>query len=63
MDITKEQYIEVIKQEIEVLESRIQRHDTGHIITAIEVLRHRIKELKTDPPLDSQYPDGDGYWK
>ena len=63
MAITKDQYIEVIKREIKVLESRIQEHDTGHIKTAIGVLRHRITELETDPPLDSSYPDGDGYWK
>jgi hypothetical protein len=45
MEISKETYIEVIKREIEHLESMIREYDTGHIITAISVLRHRLGEL------------------
>lgn len=54
-----------LKYEVEVLKSRVQEYDTGHIITAIQVLESRVKELseETAEVLDSTYPDGDGYWK
>jgi hypothetical protein len=32
-------------REINVLSSRIEEHDTGHIHTAISVLKHRVEEL------------------
>ena len=32
-------------REIEILNSRIEKHDTGHIHTAISVLKHRVEEL------------------
>jgi len=48
MEITREQYMEVIKREIEELETRIQQHDTGHIITAVQVLRNRLNELELE---------------
>ena len=32
-------------REIEILHSRIEEHDTGHIHTAISVLKHRVEEL------------------
>ena len=32
-------------REIEILNSRIEEHDTGHIHTAISVLKHRVEEL------------------
>ena len=38
--------ITVLELEIEVLESRVKPHATGHIITAIGVLKSRINELK-----------------
>jgi hypothetical protein len=58
-------HVNHLKYEIEVLKSRVQDHDTGHIITAIQVLQSRIEELSesTEEVLDSSYPDGDGYWK
>ena len=36
----------VLKDEIEVFESRIEPHDTGHLHTTIGTLNHRIKELE-----------------
>ncbi len=38
--------IAVIEDEIVLLQSRLEPHDTGHLHTAISVLTHRIKELK-----------------
>ena len=38
--------IAVLMDEIEVLKSRIEPHDTGHIYTTISTLEHRIKELE-----------------
>ena len=39
-------HIQVLKNEIEILRSRIQPHDTGHLYTTINVLEHRLKELE-----------------
>ena len=39
--------IAVLKDEIEVLKSRIEPHDTGHLYTTISTLEHRIKELES----------------
>ena len=36
----------VIRNEIEILKSRLQPHDTGHLHTAISVLEERLKELR-----------------
>jgi hypothetical protein len=54
-----------LKQEVEILKSKIQEHDTGHIITAIQVLEERIREEEkfVEEILDSTYPDGVNYWK
>jgi len=38
--------IAVLMDEIEVLKSRIEPHDTGHLYTTISTLEHRIKELE-----------------
>ena len=38
-------HVEALKDEIEILKSRIEDHDTGHIYTAISVLEFRVKEL------------------
>jgi len=59
------EHVNHLKYEIEILKSRVQEHDTGHIITAIQVLESRLKELREESTevLDSTYPDGDGYWK
>ena len=35
-----------LENEIEVLKSRLQDHDTGHLHTAISVLEERVKELR-----------------
>ena len=35
----------VIQDEISLLESRLEPHDTGHLHTAISVLTHRLKEI------------------
>lgn len=58
-------HVNHLKYEIEVLKSQVQEHDTGHIITAIQVLEERIREEEKHQSqlLDSSYPDGDGYWK
>ena len=40
--------ITVLELEVEVLESRIKKNATGHIITAVGVLKSRIDELKAD---------------
>ena len=39
-------HISVLKEEIEILRSRIQPHDTGHLHTTISVLEHRLSELE-----------------
>jgi hypothetical protein len=36
-----------LKDEIEVLQSRLQEHDTGNLKTAISVLENRVKELSS----------------
>ena len=38
--------IAVLKDEIEVFESRIEPQNTGHLHTTIGTLNHRIKELE-----------------
>ena len=38
--------IAVLMDEIEVLKSRIEPHDTGHLYTTISTLEHRIGELE-----------------
>jgi hypothetical protein len=38
--------IAVIEDEIVLLQSRLEPHDTGHLHTAISVLAHRLVELK-----------------
>ena len=45
MDVIK---IAVLKDEIELFESRIEPHDTGHIHTTISTLKHRIGELEKE---------------
>ena len=38
--------ISTLRDEVEVLKSRIEPHDTGHLYTTISTLEHRIKELE-----------------
>ena len=33
-------------EEIGILKTKIREHDTGHIHTAINVLKHRVEEVK-----------------
>ena len=40
-------HIEALKDEIQVLKSRLQEYDTGNLKTAISVLENRVKELET----------------
>ena len=35
----------VLQDEIEIHKSRLEPHDTGHLHTAISVIKHRISEL------------------
>ena len=35
----------VLRDEIEIHKSRLEPHDTGHLHTAISVIKHRITEL------------------
>lgn len=41
-------YIGVLMEEIEVLRSRIQPHDCGHLYTTIHTLESRIEELEKE---------------
>ena len=46
--VNKKEIVEVIKvlrKEVEVLTSRLEPHDTGHLHTAINVLNSRIDEM------------------
>jgi hypothetical protein len=40
-------HVEALKDEIEVLKSRLQEYDTGNLKTAISVLENRVKELSS----------------
>ena len=44
----KTKHIEVLKTEMDVLTSRLEPHDTGHLHTAIYVLKHRVEELEKE---------------
>jgi hypothetical protein len=46
MDWDDLEHIAHLEREIRVLESRLQPSDTGHIHTAISVLRERVCELR-----------------
>ena len=47
MDKAITTYIAVLKAEIEHLKSQLQPHDTGHILTTISTLKHRVRELES----------------
>ena len=55
MDVIK---IAVLKDEIELFESRIEPHDTGFLYTTIRTLEHRIEELKNDLAILSRKDKG-----
>ena len=42
----KQNHVDVLKTEIEVLASRLEPYDTGHLHTTIYTLKHRIEELE-----------------
>ena len=44
----KKKHIEILKTEVDVLASRLEPHDTGHLHTAIHVLKHRVEELEKE---------------
>ena len=44
----RQNHVDVLKTEIELLASRIQEHDTGHLHTTIFTLKHRIEELEKE---------------
>ena len=37
--------LKILQEEIAILESRLQLHDTGHLHTTISVLNDRVKEI------------------
>lgn len=41
-----ERRLDFFREEIAILENRIQTHDTGHIKTAISVMKARKKEIE-----------------
>tara|TARA_R100000544_G_scaffold35649_1_gene23144 strand:- start:410 stop:550 length:141 start_codon:yes stop_codon:yes gene_type:complete len=41
-------WAEILKKEISVLEERIKERGTGHIRTAIDVLKRRVEELENE---------------
>jgi FtsZ-binding cell division protein ZapB len=47
-DLERINTITVLELEVEVLESKVQPHATGYIITAIGVLKSRIDELRKE---------------
>jgi len=48
MHIDEVTRLKVLMEEIQVLKSRIQQHDTGNIHTAINVLEVRIDEIENN---------------
>jgi ubiquinone biosynthesis protein UbiJ len=40
-------HVEALKDEIQVLKSRFEDHETGHLKTAVSVLEGRVKELES----------------
>ena len=53
------QRLEFLSEEIRILENRVKPHDTGHIKTAISVLKRRYEEvdkrLHGDPDWFNEY--------
>tara|TARA_R100001480_G_scaffold106457_2_gene108671 strand:+ start:3397 stop:3561 length:165 start_codon:yes stop_codon:yes gene_type:complete len=37
--------VKVLRKEVEILTSRLEPHDTGHLHTAISVINSRIDEM------------------
>ena len=43
----KVKHVQALNDEIEVLKSRLEQYDTGHLHTTISVLEARIRELNS----------------
>ena len=50
-----EAHITFLEREIEILQRRVKLHDTGHIKSAINTLKARMREIK-------RYQNGDPDW-
>ena len=44
----RQNHVNVLKTEIELLASRIEEHDTGYLHTTLFTLKHRIEELEKE---------------
>ena len=44
----KQNHVDVLKTEVELLASRLEPHDTAHLHTTIFTLKHRIEELQKE---------------
>ena len=45
---TKLNHLLVLKDEITIIENRIEPHDCGHMITTVNFLKHRVNELRSE---------------
>ena len=45
---TKLNHLLVLKDEIAIIENRIEPHDCGHMITTVNFLNHRVNELRSE---------------
>lgn len=48
LDLTQDEaviHMQVLRREVDILKSRLEPQDTGHIRTAISVLEDRLKEV------------------
>ena len=50
-----EEHIAFLEREIRILQRRVKLHDTGHIKSAINTLKARMREIK-------RYQNGDPDW-
>ena len=44
----KQKHIDVLKSEVEILATRLEPQETGHLHTTIHTLKHRIEELQKE---------------
>lgn len=54
MNSHKDYYVEVLKQEIQILQNRIQQEDCGHLYTTISVLKERVAEIEQELKSESK---------
>jgi hypothetical protein len=48
LDLTQDEaiiHMQVLRREVDILKSRFQPQDTGHIRTAVDVLEDRLNEI------------------